>query len=133
MTEFNSNRLPVNASSDEVYNFLSDFTNFSHLMPPQVKNWRADTDSCSFTVEGLADLNMRMASRNPGSNINIVADGKNPVDYTLDVFMFPKGEANSEVEIVFNAKLNAFMKMMASRPLKNFVDMLGQKIQEHFA
>lgn len=131
MTEFVSERTTISAKPSEIYNFLNDFTNFEHLMPEQIKNWKADQDQCSFTIEGMADLSMRIASRKPHSNIHIVADGKNPVDYTLDIFIFEK-LPSSEVEIAFIADLNPFVKMMASKPLQNFVDMLAQKLQQHF-
>jgi carbon monoxide dehydrogenase subunit G len=132
MTEFVSERVQVNASNTTIYNFLGDFTNFENLMPEQIKNWKADTDRCSFTIEGLADLSMRIASRSEGKNIHIVADGKNPIDYTLDCFMIPKDESSCNVELIFSADLNPFIKSLASRPLQNFVDMLAQKLQQHF-
>lgn len=133
MTEFVSERLVINTSCNEVYSFMSDFTNFEHLMPEQIKNWKADKDSCSFTIEGLADLSMRIASKNPDRNIHIIADGKNPIDYTLDCFFFEMDESSCKVELIFNADLNPFIKSVASRPLQNFVNMLATKLQEHFA
>jgi len=133
MTEFVSERLVINASCNKVYSFLSDFTNFEQLMPEQIKNWKADKESCSFTIEGLADLSMRIASKKPDRNIHIIADGKNPIDYTLDCFFFEVDENNSKVELIFNADLNPFIKSFASRPLQNFVNMLATKLQEHFA
>lgn len=133
MTEFISEKTRINASAKEVFDFLSDFRNFQHLMPEQIKNWKADQDHCSFTIEGMADLSMRIASKNPHKNIHIVADGKNPIDYTLDVFLFPDDENQCKAELVFNASLNPFIKAMASRPLQNFVEMLVKKLQEHFA
>jgi carbon monoxide dehydrogenase subunit G len=133
MTEFKSEKIQINASASELFNFLGDFTNFEHLMPEQIKNWRADQDTCSFTIEGLADLNMRIASRAQDKNIHIIADGKNPIDYTLDCFLSPVDENTSNVELIFAAKLNPFIKTMASRPLQNFVNMLAEKLQSHFA
>ena len=133
MTEFVSERLMINASCNEVYSFMGDFTNFEYLMPEQIKNWKADQESCSFTIEGLADLSMRIASKNPGRNIHIIADGKNPIDYTLDCFFFENDGNSCKVELVFNADLNPFVKAVASRPLQNFVNMLAAKLQEHFA
>ena len=132
MTEFVSNRVEINAPSGKVFDLLSDFTNFEHLMPEQIKNWKADKDNCSFTIEGMADLSMRIAAKTPDKNIHIVAEGKNPLDYTLDCFIFDNGENKSKVEIVFNADLNPFIKAVASRPLQNFVDMLAIKLKEYF-
>jgi len=133
MTEFVSERVEVNKPAEEVFDFLSDFTNFSNLMPDQIKNWQATEDSCSFSIEGLAELSMRIASRNRASNIHIIADGKNPVNYTLDIFLFPTSDNISKAEIVFNADLNPFIKTMASKPLQSFVDKLALKLQQHFA
>jgi carbon monoxide dehydrogenase subunit G len=132
MTEFKSELVNVNASDKEVFDFLGDFTNFEHLMPSQIKNWKADADHCSFTIEGLADLSMKITTRNPHRNISIVAHGKNPIDYVLDVYISGRDENSSQVEVIFNAALNMFIKSMASRPLQNFVDMIAQRIQEHF-
>jgi carbon monoxide dehydrogenase subunit G len=132
MTEFKSELVNVNASDKEVFDFLGDFTNFEHLMPPQIKNWSADADHCSFTIDGLADLSMKITTRNPNRNISIAAHGKNPIDYVLDVFIFGREETKSQVEVIFNASLNVFIKSMASRPLQNFVDMLAMRIQQHF-
>lgn len=132
MTEFVSDRVDINAPSGKVFDFLSDFTNFEHLMPEQIKNWKADKDTCSFTIEGMADLSMRIAAKTPNKNIHIVAEGKNPLDYTLDCFLFENGEDQSKVEIVFNADLNPFIKAVASGPLQNFVDMLARKLKEYF-
>ena len=132
MTEFKSEQLKVNAPAEDVFDFLADFTNFEHLMPEQIKNWKADTDTCSFTIEGLAELSMRIASKNRASNIHIVSHGKNPVDYTLDVFLLPSDENKCKAEVVFGADLNPFIKTMASRPLQNFVDMLAGRLQKHF-
>jgi len=133
MTEFVSERTAVNAPAADIFNFLTDFTNFQHLMPEQITNWKADTDHCSFTIDGLADLSMRIAGKTPENNIHIVADGKNPIDYTLDLFLFPVTESSCKVEVAFNADLNPFIKAMASRPLQNFVDLLASKLQQHFA
>ncbi len=133
MTEFSSDRVLLNAPAGKVYEFLADFTHFEDLMPSQIKNWRADIDTCSFTIEGLADMNMRIAARNPARNIHIVADGKNPIDYTLDVYFFEESSDSSKAEIIFNADLNPFLKAVASRPLQNFTDMLAERLKQHFA
>lgn len=132
MTKFHSKRVLVNAPDQEVYQFLSDFRNFRELMPPQIIDWQADEDSCSFTIQGMASLAMRIREKVPFQTIHIVAEGKNPIDYTLDCFFEP-GEGNlSLVEIVFDADLNPFLKMVASGPLQNLVNMLADKLQEIF-
>ena len=132
MTKFKSNRVLVNATNQELFQFLGDFRNFKDLMPPQIVDWQADEDKCSFTIQGMASLSMRIKEKIPYSNIHITADGKNPIDYTLDCQFEPGEDNRSWVEIVFDAELNPFLKMVASGPLENLVNMLANKLQEIF-
>ena len=133
MTRFQSKRVLVHAAHQEVYHFLSDFRNFKDLMPPQIVDWQADEDSCSFTIQGMASLAMRIWEKVPFQNIHIAAEGNNPIDYTLDCNLEPGQENSSLVEIVFDAELNPFLKMVASGPLQNLVDMLADKLEEIFS
>lgn len=133
MAKFENQDILVNTDCQTVFDFLGDFRNFEHLVPEQVKNWQANENACSFTVEGMADLAMRIDGKYPCNNIHIVADGKNPVNFSLDYYFNERGEGTCAVSIVFDVDLNPFMKAVAARPLQHFVDMLGEKLQEKYA
>ncbi len=133
MAKFEKQNIPVNTDCKTVFEFLGDFRNFGDLMPDQVKNWQADEDSCSFTIEGMADLAMRIDGKYPCSNIHIVSKGKNPADFSMDYYFRDKDDQGCEVSIVFNVDLNPFLKAMASRPLQHFVDKLAAGLQEKYA
>jgi len=132
MTQFTSKTTKITAKDSEVFNFLSDFRNLKGLMPPQVVNWEASKDTCSFTVQGLASLEMKMESNTPLSNVHVVSFGNNPVEYTLDYNIAIFDSENCTVVVEFNADLNPFVKMVASKPLQNLVDMMTHKLQEVF-
>ncbi|MFW5792843.1 MAG: hypothetical protein ACOCWC_01065 [Bacteroidota bacterium] len=132
MAKYKSKNSDINASCETVYNFMANFNNFEKLMPSQVKNWKSDGETCSFTIESLSELSMKINNKVPNKSINIISYGKNPVDYTLDCFFWPVGKDKCEVEIIFNADLNAFIKMVADKPLQNFVNMLADKLGEQF-
>ncbi len=133
MATFEKQNIPVNASCETVFSFLGDFRNFEELMPEQVTNWKADESSCSFTIQGLSDLSMRIDGKYPCSNIRIVSEGKNPVDYRMDYYFNAKGDNRCGVSIVFDVDLNPFIKTMVSKPLQHFVDLLAEKLQERYA
>jgi carbon monoxide dehydrogenase subunit G len=132
MTKFVSEKVEVQADASEVFTFLNDFRNFETLLPEQVKNWQATEKTCSFSIEGVATLSMRIAGSSPNTNVHIISEGKNPVDYTLDCFIYPVNEGQCSAVLEFDAALNVFMKAVASRPLQNFVSLLAQKLREHF-
>ncbi len=133
MAKFEKHNIVLNRSCREVFDFLSDFRNFDKLIPDQVSNWKSDGDSCSFTIEGLADLSMRMTGKYPCSNIHIESEGSNPVNYNLDFYFRKNGENSCEADIVFDVELNPFLRTVASKPLQNFVDLMGDKLGEMFS
>jgi hypothetical protein len=64
----------ITGSSERVYAFLSNFNNFSHLVPPdKVKNWQATEDTCHFTVDGLGNAGLRMIEKEPYSLIKSIS------------------------------------------------------------
>lgn len=132
MTTFESEKVGINASCEEVFSFLSDFRNLKQVMPEQIVNWKASEDTCSFSIQGMADLSMRQASKSKCKNIHIVSDGHNPIDYSMDYFFREKGASACEVTVILDAELNAFLKTVASRPLQNLVDMIAGKLKEIF-
>lgn len=133
MAKFESEQVLLEADAVTVYDFLSDFRNFGDLVPEQVSNWQADDSSCSFTIQGVASLSMCINEKTPYSKIHIVSCGKNPVEYTLDCFIFEEAQGGCSAKLEFNAQLNPFMKAVASRPLQSFVSLMAQKLQQHFS
>ena len=131
MTHLESDQILVNKSAKEVFNFLTDFNNFQRLMPEQVTDWKSTSDTCSFTIKGMATLGMKIAEKTPNTSIVIKRDGKAPFDFIL--FCNIEEVAGSEqckVQLAFGADLNPMLKMMASTPLTNFLNLLTGKLRD---
>lgn len=124
MTRIESEIKEVAKPASEVYTFLSDFRNFSNIMPEQVTDWQATADQCSFTIKGMASLGMRIIERRENELISITKDGKAPFDFKLHCLIGSGSNNNATVQLAFDADLNPMLKMMAEKPLKNFLDML---------
>ncbi len=132
MAKFENPDLPINTKDETLYAFLSDFRNFSQLLPDKISKWQADQSSCSFAIEGLATLSMRIASKQPFRSIHIVsADGK-PVDFQLDFFIRKQDEESCALSIIFDVNLNPFLKSIASGPMQQMVQLMGEKLQERY-
>lgn len=129
MTRLESDTVTVNKTAKEVFEFLSDFNNYQRLMPEQVTDWKSTTDECSFTIKGMASLGMKMKERVPFSTIVIEKNGKAPFDFFLTSALEDKGQ-QCEARLFFDADLNAMMKMMASKPLTNFLNLLASRLKD---
>ena len=130
MTKIESEKVEVNNSAENIFNYLSDFNNFQKLMPPQVTNWTSTTEDCSFTINGMATIGMKIIDKAPFTKITISSNGKVPFEFKLFVLL-TETVANSCVgQLVFESELNMMMKMMVEKPLGNFFNMLAQKMKD---
>ncbi|MEP7171038.1 MAG: SRPBCC family protein [Bacteroidota bacterium] len=126
MTRIESDKTLISKPQSEVFLFLSDFNNFKLMMPDQVVDWKSTTEECSFTIKGMASLGMKMKEKKPESEIIIEKNGKAPFDFELHCMIDPAGENQKQcfLQLFFDADLNPFLKMMAEKPLKNFLNIL---------
>ena len=130
MAEFQSNEVEIAVGPAKIYHYLNDFNNFSKLLPPQVTNWQSTGETCSFTVQGMADIALRIADRSEPSFISYAAIDDQPFAMTLNTHIRQLNNSRSNVKIILSAKLNPMLKMMASRPLQNLVNILADKLKE---
>jgi len=130
MTKIESDKVDINKSAESIYNYLCDFRNFEKLMPSQVSNWEATPDTCSFTINGMATIGMKIIEKVPFSKIIISSNGKVPFEFKLFVFMDAKDSNNTVGQITFESDLNPMMKMMVEKPLGNFFNMLAKKLAD---
>ncbi|MEO8088090.1 MAG: SRPBCC family protein [Bacteroidota bacterium] len=129
MTRLESDKVTVNKTAKEVFEFLSDFNNYQRLMPEQVTDWKSSAEECSFTIKGMASLGMKMKEKTPYTKIVIEKNGKAPFDFFL-ICELEDMQSQCEAQLIFDADLNVMMKMMASKPLTNFLNLLASKLKE---
>jgi hypothetical protein len=130
MTEIKSDVVSINQSNEHVFNYLANFDNFGKLMPEQVINWKSSIDTCSFTIKGMADIALKISEKIPFSKIVWSTLGKTPFDFTLSSRLKEINQTQTEVQIILIADLSPMLKMMALRPLTNFVNILVNKLKE---
>jgi hypothetical protein len=129
MVTFRSEKVAIGRTDVFVFDFLSDFNNFRKLMPPQVTDWKSDGESCSFNIQNMATLGMRFKEKNPHQHLFIQSDGKVPFDFDLQCFIDKVNEHACSAVLEFNADLSPMLKMIAQKPLENFINILAQQLK----
>jgi hypothetical protein len=130
MTKIESTKTEIENSVENVFVFLSDFNNFQKLMPSQVTNWTSTETECSFTINGMATIGMKILEKTPHSNIKISSNGKVPFNFILNVNLASLEANKSTGQLVFEADLNPMIKMMVEKPLTNFFNLLAERMKE---
>ncbi|HEU4718061.1 MAG TPA: hypothetical protein VFU15_09515 [Bacteroidia bacterium] len=131
MSRIESDVVETNKSQEHIFNFLTDFNNFQKLMPPQVTDWQSTADTCSFTINGMAKVGMRIESKTPHEKIHIVSEGgKLPFPFTLDVLVTSTGPSSCKGQLIFEGDIPIFIRPMVEGPLRNFFNLLAQKMKD---
>lgn len=130
LTRLESDKVAISMSAEAIYNYLCDFRNFEKMMPEQVSEWTATAEECSFNINGMATIGMKIVEKVPYSKVVINSNGKVPFDFTLLVTINENGADASVGQVIFESKLNPMMKMMVEKPLANFFNMLAQKMAD---
>ncbi len=130
MTTIESNKIEIDNSAENVFNYLSNFNNFQRLMPDQVTNWSSSETECSFTINGMATIGMKIIEKTPNSHIKIASNGKVPFNFILHTNLTSVSPDKTNGQLVFEAELNPMIKMMVEKPLTNFFNLLAEKMKD---
>jgi hypothetical protein len=121
----------IKESEERIFSFLSDFNNFRNLVPEnQVKNWESTADNCSFTVEGIGSVSLRIIEKEPNKLIKIVSESKKPVPFIVWLQIKEVAEKDSRIKITADVDVNPLMGSMIKGPLKSFVDSLVEQSEK---
>ncbi len=129
MTRLESNKVLIGKKPEEVFAFLSDFNNIGKLMPEQVEGFSTDGLTSSFTIKGMAKLGLIYESKKAFESITMKSHGKVPFDFSLICSLEPIGDETG-LTLFLDADLNPFLKMMAEKPLTNFLNLLVNKYRD---
>lgn len=117
--------------SERIYNFISDFNNLKEYIPAdKISNWQSTEDSCHFTVSGMGDVGLKIVEKNPYSLVKVAGDGMANHHFNLWIQLKEVAEADSRVKVTLKADINPMLKMMVSKPIQKFLDMLVDSFEK---
>jgi carbon monoxide dehydrogenase subunit G len=127
-----SKKVKVNASREEVYQYISDLNNFKDLLPmDKISEWESTQDYCSFKIQGTATIDLKKEKDEAPARLLLVGGDKAPFPISLDIF-FDEADSLTEVYQKVHAEVNPFLKMMVQKPLTNLFDFIADRLQEKF-
>ena len=130
MTTFESRIGKIQSSQKTVYDFLSDFNNFEQFIPgDKAKDWKSDESKCSFKVDGIGEVGLEIMEREPNKLIKITGSGMANVEFYMWIQLKDLEENDTRVKLTMKADLNPMIKMVATNPLKNFLEIIITKME----
>lgn len=125
-------RVGIIQSSDErIYTFISNFNNFKQFIPAdKVQDFESTEDSCKFSVAGVGKVGLQIMEREPFKTIKITGNGMANQKFIFWVQLVRKEENDTRIKLTIRADLNPMLKMMAQKPLHNFLDKLVDAMEK---
>jgi hypothetical protein len=129
MSKIESLTVEIQKSDENIFNFISDFTNFKDLMPTAVNDLKITADTCSFSLQGMPTIHLKINERHPYQKVSMVSDG-GKLPFSLNCIINKLSENSCTAQFYFEAELNSMMKMMVQKPLENFLNVLATKLKD---
>ena len=119
------------SGSEIIYNFITDFRNFKNIIPQdKLSNWKADEESCSFKLDPVGKIGMKIFEKDPHKLIKITSDPSiSQYNFTMWIQIKEVGPADSRIKITIEPEVSKMLIPMVKGPLKKFVDSLVEKME----
>ena len=109
-----------------------DLNNLEELLPQdKVSDFQSDGKSCSFKVMNAYTIGLEYQSSNEPDNIILKSTDGAPFSFDLDIKINELAD-KSKVNLISNADINPFMKMMVEKPLRNLFDYIAERLTTKF-
>ncbi|MCU4163180.1 SRPBCC family protein [Carboxylicivirga caseinilyticus] len=132
MTTFESDIKKSTYSSETIFNFLADFDHFGDLIPKdKITNWQSNSDSCRFTIDPVGEVGLRIVEKEEFKTIKYTAEGKTPFNFFLWIQLKEVAEDDTRIKLTIKADMNPMIKMVASKPINKFLEVLSDAIAKH--
>ena len=121
------NKVTVNKSPEDLFNFLIKLSNFEQLMPESIQKFEVDGDSFLFGLKGMPEIRLILKEKAAFSKI-ILGAASSKLPFTLSADIISLEDAKSEVSLIFEGDFNPMMAMMVKKPLTKFIETLSENL-----
>jgi hypothetical protein len=128
---FESRKGNLTCTARQCFDFTTDLRHFEGLIPNgTINNWKAEKDFCSFTVSMLGTVSVRLTDRELNKRVVFNGDALKKNDFELVLNITDNSDQRAEVKVLLNAELNPMMKMIAAKPIEQFLEMLINEMEK---
>lgn len=126
--ELQSDKVTVQKSQHELFDFLTDVSNYEQIMPESKEKFEVKSqDTFAFALKGMPEIALQIKDTREPEYIKL-GSTSDKFDFSLDVEIEAAGENQSQAQLFFHGKFNTMMAMMVKGPLKKFISNLSDNL-----
>lgn len=131
LTRFESRTAKVNYSPELVFNFATDLRNFQRFIPAgSFSDIDFSQDYCSFRVNTLGVVNIRIGEKVMFNKVLFTGNALMQNDFLMTISLSETENRKSEIRLSLEAEMNPMLKMFASEPVRQFLDILVSEMEK---
>jgi len=119
----------VNLSAAKLFELAGNCQTLARYMPEQVKDFSATEDTCTFTVENITKVTLKILDKTPFTYIRYAAANDQNIPLFLELKLSVVSENETDVEAELDIDVPIFFKPLLQAPLQRFVETLSEKIK----
>lgn len=128
--ELESNKVTVQKSQQELFDFLTNVENYEQIMPDSKEKFEVKSkDTFAFALKGMPEIELQIKETREPEFI-VLGSTSDKFNFSLDVVIEPAGENQSQAQLFFHGKFNTMMSMMVKGPLKKFIATLSENVSK---
>jgi carbon monoxide dehydrogenase subunit G len=130
LSQFNSRRAKLSCSGEEFFSFVTDLRNFGQFIPAgSVNEWRADENSCSFSMSPMGAITLNVSSKNRATAVTFSGNVLVTTAFLLHVTIEEDDKNKASVKLLMEADLNPMLRAMANAPIEKFLETLVSEME----
>ncbi len=134
----------INYSIEKVYDKLSNLNNLNNLMDPEkmkkvkeqvpnapdfkFENFKANEDECSFSINPIGRVGIRVTEREPNKLIKLEGDESLPINFNCWLQFLPIDQDSCKIRLTLHADMSPMIKMMVNKHLKEGVNKVADAL-----
>lgn len=127
--KFSSNEQSLNAPVERVFNLCGNYKNLCTYLPPQVTDFEANEDSCTFSIQNMVKVTLSVAEKVEFERIVYVASNDKNIPISLSFFFKNMDVNSSTMKIEMELDVPFFLRSMVNEPLEKFIQLMSEKIK----
>src|SRR5450759_3825734 len=130
LSYFESRTGKLSCNAEEGFTFITDLRNFERFAPKgTINNRKAEKEFCSFSVSMLGTVTVVLAEKEKYSKVIFKGDALKKNDFSLTLSITDNVKKPADVKVMLSADLNPVMKMMAAKPINQFLETLINELE----
>ncbi|MCL2435002.1 MAG: hypothetical protein FWD09_02540 [Lentimicrobiaceae bacterium] len=120
----------INIPAAKLFELTGNCQNLAHYLPEQVKDFSATEDSCTFSIENIANVTLTILEKTPFTYIRYKAENDKNIPISLELNYTAVSENETDVQADLEVDIPFFLKPVIEKPLQRFVKELSEKIKK---